>query len=108
MALPLELLRELAREGRLTGTLQAREHDDGRCGLRELQAPLLAAEDLHQFLVDDLDDLLRGVQRLVDLVNEGAFRAPFAVNSLTTTSATSASSQCAADLAHGAVRRRQQ
>ncbi len=70
MPLTLELLRELARERRLSRTLQACEHDDRRGGLGEPQPALLAAEDLHELLVDDLHDLLRGVQRLVDLVTE--------------------------------------
>ena len=72
MPVLLEHLRELAGEGRLTGALQAREHDDGRRVLGELQPALLAAEDRDELLVDDLHDLLRGVQRLADLVAERA------------------------------------
>ncbi len=67
-----EPLGELAREGRLSGALEAREHDDGRRLLRELEPALLPAEDADQLVIDDLHDLLRGVQRLVDLVAEGA------------------------------------
>ena len=67
VALLLEPQRELARQRRLTGALQAGQHDDGRRLLGEPQPPGLAAEDADQFLVDDLDDLLSGVQRLRDL-----------------------------------------
>ena len=41
--------------------------------LGEAQPPGLAAEDLDQFLVNDLDDLLCRVQRLGDLGSAGAF-----------------------------------
>ena len=71
VVLVLEPARQLAGQRRLSGTLQAREHDDGRRRLRELQPAGLAAEDPDQFLVDDLDDLLSGVQRARDL---GALR----------------------------------
>ena len=70
MPLLLEELRELAGEGRLPGPLETGEHDDGRRVLRELQATLLPAEDRDELLVDDLDDLLCGIQRLADLVTE--------------------------------------
>src|SRR4029453_2684187 len=43
------------------------QHDHGGRLLGELQAPAVAAEDVDQFLVDDLDDLLCRVQRLGDL-----------------------------------------
>ncbi len=72
VSLRLEPLRELAREGGLTGTLQTGEHDDRRRGLRELQTTGLAAEDPDEFLVDDLDDLLGRVQRAVHLGALGA------------------------------------
>ena len=58
---------ELAGEGRLTGALQAGEHDDGRRVLGEGERAGLAAEDRDELLVDDLDDLLRRVERLADL-----------------------------------------
>lgn len=81
MTLSLEPLAELSGEGGLTGTLEAREHDHGRRGLGEPQAPGLAAEDADELLVDDLDDLLGGVEglgdldagrALLDLLDEGA------------------------------------
>ena len=68
LALLLQPQRELGRERRLAGTLQAGEHDDGRAGLGVAQPPGLAAEDGDELLVDDLDDLLGGVQRLADLL----------------------------------------
>ena len=58
---------QLAGQGRLTRALQAGQHDHRRRVLGELQPPGLAAEDRDEFLVDDLDDLLRRVQRLRDL-----------------------------------------
>ena len=42
----------------------------GRRVLRELQPALLAAEDRDELLVDDLHHLLRGIERLADLVAE--------------------------------------
>ncbi len=62
VALLLQPQRELAGERRLTGPLEAREHDHGRRGLGEPQPPRLAAEDGDELLVDDLDDLLGRVQ----------------------------------------------
>src|SRR5690606_26953955 len=72
VALARKPLGELARESRLTRTLQTREHDDRRRVLRELQAALLTTQNVDEFLVDDLHDLLRGVERLADLVAECA------------------------------------
>ena len=63
---------ELAGERRLAGALQAGEHDHGRRGLGEPQPAGLAAEDRDELLVDDLDDLLRRVERLRDLGAPGA------------------------------------
>jgi len=54
---------ELAGEGRLAGALQSCEEDDGRAGLGEGEPSGLAAKDGDELLVDDLDDLLSGVQR---------------------------------------------
>jgi len=65
-------LGELARQGGLTGALEAGEHDHGGRVLGEPHLPGLAAEDLDQFLVDDLDDLLRRVEGLGDLLAAGA------------------------------------
>ncbi len=72
VALLLQPVAELAREGGLTRTLQTRQHDHGGRLLGEAQAPGLAAEDGDEFLVDDLEDLLGRVQRLADLGTEGA------------------------------------
>jgi hypothetical protein len=70
----LEPEREFAGQCGLAGALQAGEHDHRRRGLGESQSPGLATEDLDEFLVDDLDDLLGRVQRLGDLFALG--RAP--------------------------------
>jgi hypothetical protein len=72
-ALLLQPQRELRGEGRLARALEAGEHDDGRPGLRVPQSPGLPTEDLDELLVDDLDDLLGGVQRLADLLAASAF-----------------------------------
>ncbi len=67
VALALEPEAELSGERRLARALEAGEHDHGGGGLGEPQPPGLAAEDGDELLVDDLDDLLGGVQRLGDL-----------------------------------------
>jgi len=71
VALGLQPLRELARERRLAGALEAGQHDDRRRVLRVPDEPGLAAEDVDELLVDDLDDLLGRVQRLADLLARG-------------------------------------
>jgi len=63
---------QLAGQRRLTGTLQPGEHHDGRRRFRERQLAGLAAQDADQFLVDDLDDLLRRVEGTRDLGALGA------------------------------------
>src|SRR5262249_8015691 len=64
---------ELARVRRLSRTLKARHQHDRRWSRRVRDAHRLAAEGLDQLLVDDLDDLLRGVQRLVQLEPDRPF-----------------------------------
>lgn len=71
VALLLQPVAELAREGGLTGTLETRQHDHGGRVLGEPQPPGLAAEDRDELLVHDLQDLLRGVQRPRDIGTEG-------------------------------------
>ncbi len=63
MSALLEPVRQFARGGRLAGTLQSgHEHDGGR--LRgELHARGVFAEDLDEFVAQDLDDLLAGRER---------------------------------------------
>ncbi len=72
LALVLQPQRELRGERRLSGALEAGQHDHGRRGLGEAQPAGLAAEDRDELLVDDLDDLLGRVQRLADLGAPGA------------------------------------
>ncbi|CAH0282124.1 hypothetical protein SRABI128_03676 [Microbacterium sp. Bi128] len=71
VALGLEPFGELAGQGGLAGALEARQHNDGGSGLGQADPAGLAAEDLDEFLVDDLHDLLARVQRPGDLGAEG-------------------------------------
>jgi len=66
-ALLLEPAGQLGRAGGLARALEAGHEDDGRRlrGVRD--ADRLAAQGLDQLLVDDVDDLLRRVQRLVQV-----------------------------------------
>src|SRR5699024_5394769 len=64
VALLLEPVRQLARERRLAGALEAGQHDDGGRPLRELDATGLPAQDLDELRVHDLDDLLTRVEGL--------------------------------------------
>lgn len=72
LALALEPEREFGRQGGLARTLKPREQDDGGAGLGITESTGLATQDLDQFLVDDLDDLLGGIERLGDLFAAGA------------------------------------
>jgi len=57
---------ELARQRGLTGTLQAGKHDHrGRC-LGQCDPAGLATEDADELLIDDLDHLLRRIERTGD------------------------------------------
>ena len=60
MSTLLEPVREFARRGRLTGTLQSGHQNDGRRLRSEFDARRVFAEDLDQFVAQDLDDLLSG------------------------------------------------
>ena len=71
VALVLQPERELAGQGGLAGALQTGEHDHRRRPLGEPQQPGLAAEDVDQLLVDDLDDLLGRVQGAGELGARG-------------------------------------
>src|SRR3954451_13015810 len=73
LALLLEPERELGGERGLAGALEAGQHDHRRRVLGVAQPAGLAAEDGDQLVVDDLDDLLSGVQRLADLFPASAF-----------------------------------
>ena len=63
VALLGQVVGQLAGQRGLTGTLQTGEHDHGRRVFRHVEPARLAAEDVGQLLVDDLDHLLRRVQR---------------------------------------------
>lgn len=73
MPLVREPLTELARQGGLTGTLQTGQHDHGGTGFGQVDATGFATQNVLKFLVDDLDHLLAGVQRLGDLGTQSAF-----------------------------------
>ena len=63
---------ELGGGGRLAGALQAGHQDHGRRARREGQPRRLPAHQRRQLLVDDLDDLLAGVELALDLHALGA------------------------------------
>ena len=73
VALALQPVSQFASQGGLTSTLQTRQHNDGRAALRHVDAAGRAAENIHQLLVHNLDDLLGGVQRLGNFRTESAF-----------------------------------
>ena len=60
----LEPVSKLSSQRGLTGTLQTRQHDDRRWLLRKLDPTGLTTQNLHQFVVNNLDDLLARVERL--------------------------------------------
>ena len=68
VALFLEPLSQLPSQGRLASTLQAGKHDDRRGSLRKTNRTGLPSEDLDEFLVDNLDDLLGRIERFRKLL----------------------------------------
>ena len=60
-------------KGRFTGTLEARHHDAHRRGAGEVDFLGFATHDVHEFVVDDLHDLLTGGHRGEDFASEGLF-----------------------------------
>ena len=65
-----EPLGELSGGRRLAGALQADHHDDRWRLRREVQPDVLAAQDLDQLVMDDLDDLLPRAQALHHFLSE--------------------------------------
>ena len=63
---------ELGRGRGLAGALQADQHHDRRC-TGHAEGAIAGAEHRGQLIVDDLDDLLAGVDALEDLVADRAF-----------------------------------
>ena len=59
----LQVSGEFARKRRLARTLQAGEQNEGRPRLGELQRPGLTAENVDEFFMNDLDDLLPRIER---------------------------------------------
>ena len=66
----LEQPRELAAGGRFAGTVQS-DHQNGTWIRIELQRCILRAEQIHEFFVDDFDDLLSGLDALDDFGADG-------------------------------------
>ena len=64
---------DLAREGRLTGTLEARHHDAYRRRAGEVDFLRFATHDGDEFVVDYLDDLLTGGHGIEHFASEGLF-----------------------------------
>ena len=62
VAVPLQPRRQLASERCFTRTLESEEHDHGRRSLGEAKATRFASEDGDEFVVDDLDYLLRRIE----------------------------------------------
>ena len=58
MPLPLEPFSEFTRQRGFTGTLQTSQHNNGRTGLRHVNAASLSAQNGNKLFVDNLDDLL--------------------------------------------------
>ena len=73
MFLGLQPAAQFPGEGGLARALQAGEHDHRRWLLGEPDGADLATQDADEFLVDDLDDLLRGVEGAADLGSCAAF-----------------------------------
>ncbi len=67
----LQPVRQLAGGGGLTGTLQSGHQDDGRRLRRKLHARRIFAEDLDQFVAQNLDDLLSGRKRGHHFLTDG-------------------------------------
>ncbi len=65
-ALLHEIPGQLRRGGRLAGSLEPDESDDGGVAV-EVERPVAGAEERDQLLVDDLHDLLAGRQAAEDL-----------------------------------------
>ena len=71
-----EVLGELAGAGGLTRALEADDHDDGGRLVGKTKPGGVGAEDLHQLVADDLDDLLRGRQGLEHFLAHGFLADP--------------------------------
>ena len=74
LALLFQKHRELAAQRRLARSLQAAHHDDGRQLGRHFQLRVFRAHQSGQFFVDDLDDLLRGIERSQYFLSDRLFR----------------------------------
>ncbi len=73
MAALLQPVRQLAGRGGLAGTLQAGHEHDRRWLRSELHLGSIAAQDLDQFIAQNLDDLLGGRERRRHLLPDSLF-----------------------------------
>ena len=71
-----QLERQLGAGGGLARALQAHDHDDGRRA-GQVEVSGLSAEDLDELLVDDLHDLLAGIEALEHVLADGPFPDAF-------------------------------
>ena len=70
--------------GRFAGALQAAHHENGGPILGEVNAMIDRPHEGDEFLVQDLDDLLRRIERLEDFLPHRLGRAPFDESRLVT------------------------
>ena len=73
MTLILQPGGQFASEGRFACSLETSKHDHRRGGLGELQSSGLTAENLDEFFVDDLHNLLSWIERFRYLGTQGPF-----------------------------------
>src|SRR5690625_505584 len=73
VAFMFEVLRQLPSKSRLTGTLQTDQHDNCRWRLRKVQLSSFATKDFFQLILNNLHDLLAGVQSFRNFFAECAF-----------------------------------
>ena len=71
----LEQPRELATGGGLAGAVQTEHHQAGGVAT-QLKAGMLRAQQFDQFVVDDSNDLLAGLDALDDLLADGLLFDP--------------------------------
>ncbi len=64
---------QLAGGGRFAAPLQAAQHEDRGAVFGEAKAMIDRPHELDQFAVNDLDDLLAGIERAEDILADGFF-----------------------------------
>jgi len=66
-----EVVSQFPRRRRFTGALEADHHDHGRTGFVEIDKDRFRSHQFDKFIIDDLDDLLSGIQTLHDFFTHG-------------------------------------